>query len=100
MGLITVKTKLGPGRILFRTLRPFNVKDGCIFHNSYFQDSFSRGVEFNFAIEAIEEKEKLKNLKNLKIGVDRCWKRWYDIQAVSENNAKQYRFISSLKITY
>ena len=97
MGLITVKTKLGPGRILFRTLRPFNVKDGCIFHNSYFQDSFSRGVEFNFAIE---EKEKLKNLKNLKIGVDRCWKRWYDIQAVSENNAKQYRFISSLEITY
>ena len=58
---------------------------------------FHRGVEFNFAIEAIEEKEKLKNLK---IGVDRCWKRWYDIQAVSENNAKQYRFISSLKITY
>ena len=61
MGLITVKTKLGPGRILFRTLRPFNVKDGCIFHNSYFQDSFSRGVEFNFAIE---EKEKLKNFVN------------------------------------
>ena len=65
MGLITVKTKLGPGRILFRTLRHFIVKDGCIFHNNYFQDSFSRGVEFNFAIE---EKEKLKNLK---IGVDR-----------------------------
>ena len=69
------------------------MKDGCIFHNSYFQDSFSRGVEFNFAIE---EKEKLKNLK---IGVDRCWKDGM-IYKLSANNAKQYRFISSLKITY
>ena len=64
-------------------------------NNDKFDDVY---IEMNFP-EAImvaieEEKEKLKNLK---IGVDRCWKRWYDIQAVSENNAKQYRFISSLK---
>ena len=39
-------------------------------------------------------------IKKIKKTVDNSNLRWYDIQAVSENNAKQYRFISSLKITY
>ena len=49
------------------------------------------------ALMGMKERKKVRKKKK---SVDRCWKRWYYIQAVSENNAKRQELISSSKITY